>query len=170
MMQIRHCVFETNSSSVHSIVISKKKPLKLPKEIRFMSDEYAWGVEAASPISYFYTAILEYDDDTKERYLKRLKDILSDYGITSYFVDNGGYIDHSESLGNFVPYMLDHPQKLINFLFSEDSIVYTGNDNTETENEYATYYVGEPYIWTDGEEVPNPYHDEKHFEYRVKGN
>ena len=46
MIQVRNCVFETNSSSVHSICISRDKPKNPKKVIVLDFGEYEWDANA----------------------------------------------------------------------------------------------------------------------------
>ena len=54
MIQIRSSVFETNSSSTHSIAISKK-PVVAGKYIRFCIGEFGWANGIADTADYLYT-------------------------------------------------------------------------------------------------------------------
>ena len=82
MKQVRRNVFETNSSSTHSICISKA-PVTAGKYIHFRIGEYGWENDCVNIADYLYTAILEqYDVD---ELLKKLKDILDSYSIEYEF-------------------------------------------------------------------------------------
>ena len=59
--QIRSSVFETNSSSTHSIAISKAHVVA-GKYISFRIGEFGWENGCADTADYLYTAILERDD------------------------------------------------------------------------------------------------------------
>ena len=62
MIQIRAGVFETNSSSTHSIAISKK-PVVIGKSIRFGIGEFGWENDCVDTADYLYTAILDMIQD-----------------------------------------------------------------------------------------------------------
>ena len=64
MRQIRSSVFETNSSSTHSIAIPRSSPLI--KGIAFQIGEFGWGFNSVDPADYFYTAIYETSDTLSE--------------------------------------------------------------------------------------------------------
>lgn len=56
---IRNGIFETNSSSVHSICISKKPVENVKgKKIAFYLGEYGWENETVDTTDYLYTAIM----------------------------------------------------------------------------------------------------------------
>ena len=55
MKQIRTSVFETNSSSTHSIAISKK-PVTIGKYIYFGIGEFGWENDCVNTADYLYTA------------------------------------------------------------------------------------------------------------------
>ena len=74
--QIRSSVFETNSSSTHSIAI----PRSCDKQnyISFRIDEFGWSFDEVDPADYFYTAIYETSSTISEaeEKVEKLKDIL----------------------------------------------------------------------------------------------
>lgn len=138
MIRVRNSIFETNSSSTHSLVVAKNHPSEFPEKIDFYLGEYGWEFDTVSAPSYFYTAIYSLSDYCEldfESMVSKLKAILDSYNIEYYFEDPSdnkyAYIDHANELFDFVNYMLDNPDKLLEFLcFGE---VYTGNDNDYTE-------------------------------------
>lgn len=170
MIQIRKSVFETNSSSVHSLCISRAAP-KLPKKIIFRAGEYGWESGVAQPASYLYSYCLNDADD-----LRRLRDAVEALGVECKFVKPGtkrAYIDVDQfSYGDeywglinqpsdlWWPFsdMMSNPELLAQFLFGEESVVYTGNDGNEYNHQcYAA-------------DEDNPLHDEEKFIYYMKGN
>ena len=143
---IRYGVFETNSSSIHSLAIPKS--CDISKFFSFHIGEFGWTfTDDNDPCDYFYTAIYEVSntkEELKER-LTRLKKILDNAGIQYYlgevkifpaswkpegfYLDNG-YIDHGESLRAFVDHLLQDSNRLLRFL--SNGLVFTGNDNSDT--------------------------------------
>lgn len=161
MLQIRTGVFETNSSSTHSICIAKNKgigSLKLPKKIYFRHGEFGWENRiiktAEEKASYLYQAICDnYDKKEKERIINKLYCNLIEYRVESEFetdeVDRYGfavgYIDHSDDLKKWVEAVMSNRKRLIQYLFSEESFVHTGNDNEERDVSIHVSYRHEEY-------------------------
>ncbi len=143
-IKIRKNVFETNSSSVHSIVVSK---LAVPKEnvtgsIHFGLDQFGWeGAIYSKPqdkANYLYTAIMDYYGNGSydaEDYVDYIKEVLEKYGIEATFEDAYNpdgwnyYIDHVSGCRDFLINLRASEDKLISYLFSDMSYVNTGNDN-----------------------------------------
>lgn len=190
MIQIRKGTFETNSSSTHSICISKEY-VEPGDFISFHLGNFGWADDKVSAADYLYTAILTMDD--WEEKLDRLKSILDDYGVKydfekpklnhydcghgleGYYLENGS-IDHACEVWPFVDEVLSDEDLLMRLLFG-DSFVYTGSDNCYEDNPkcYAAYDTcWEDYQDENGEwhvkDLPNPNHDEEHYEYFFKGN
>lgn len=143
--QIRKSVFETNSSSTHSVCISNTADLILPNDIEFKFGEFGWEYDRLSSIaekaSYLYTALYAFNDLD---YIDELKQIFINKGISSTFEDpNGiycGYIDHNYGLSDFLENIKNDENKLFQFLFSPLSFVLTGNDNNEHNIEINVDY------------------------------
>ena len=181
-MKIRKGTFETNSSSTHSIAISKNK-VNIPVGtcMNFYIGEYGWEENEYDFPSYMYTALL-YNDDVEG--LEKLKSILDKWGVKYYFqtpkwcywgekkesryLDNG-YIDHGNETFDIMKQILEDEDLLARALFG-DSTVYTGNDNS-SENDSMCYCADEyVYDWDSEEEKLNPNHDSEHYDYFFKGN
>ena len=64
MKTIRSNVFETNSSSTHSIAIPKN--CETNNFISFHVGDFGWGWEEVDPADYFYTAIYETSNTEEE--------------------------------------------------------------------------------------------------------
>ena len=82
MLTVRSNVFETNSSSTHSIAIPKSCATN--NFIAFHIGEFSWSWEEVDPADYFYTAIYETSDTEKEleEKLDKLSKILDSHGIS----------------------------------------------------------------------------------------
>ena len=127
MINIRKRVFETNSSSTHSICISKDTPIK-SDTITLRRDEYGWEEGCYDLADYFYTAVclLEREEE--------LMSILKALNITPVIANPDSkefddyYIDHYDECSDFVDAVLNDVDLLLRVLFS-DAVVYTGNDN-----------------------------------------
>ena len=85
MIQVRGGVFETNSSSTHSICIQKKPVDADYSYIVFNTGEYGWDEREVNLGDYLYTAILCLDPDGKKGYLSKLKSILDAHSIRYEF-------------------------------------------------------------------------------------
>ena len=181
--QIRSNVFETNSSSTHSIAISKA-PAAIGKSIYFGIGEYGWENGSADPASYLYTAILYvYSPEEAEEKIENLKRILDEYDVSYEFEEpkywtspsgeysclDNGYIDHGDALGNFLNAILNNEDLLMRYLFG-NSTVYTGNDNQDEGLSRCDIAKAEYYDWDQKKWVLNPYHDSENYEYFYKGN
>lgn len=146
MMKIRRGMFETNSSSTHTIIVTDRKtePGNL---VDFSIGEFGWEFRRLDTIdekaSYLYTMACECLD--RDVY-QDLYEILIKYGVQcscsrpavfdKYGLDNG-WVDHcyDGDAMDFVNRMLSHEHALIKYLFSDESFVITGNDNCD-EDEY----------------------------------
>lgn len=142
MKNIRQNVFETNSSSTHSICIAKNVELDIPKEIYFQFGEFGWEEDRLNSMSekasYLYTAI-KYNsfDGAMDKIIETLKR----NGVEKIELEEsdendtwgGGYIDHGGQLCDFIDEILDDEEFLLNYLFSPLSFVLTGNDNSGTD-------------------------------------
>lgn len=200
MIQIRSNVFETNSSSTHSICISKKEP-KIGSFVSFSLGEFGWENAAVNPADYLYTAIMCRSDH--DELLDKLKEILDKNGIMYDFEEpkqnSWGwydfYIDHSEDTDGFIDAALNDEDMLMRLLFNSDSVVYTGNDNDDYDNmcevahEYKyvrddnmkppkiddldaiiAYYNPDNWVYKKVGNWDNPYYDPDNFDYFYKGN
>lgn len=191
--QIRSSVFETNSSSTHSIAIPKNGGV--PNSVSFYIDEFGWGFEEVVASDYFYTAIYETSDTESEanEKIEKLKNILdahniayhfgeikshtwhSDYNNKDYLSLDNGYIDHGYELKDLVDELLNDEDKLMRFLYG--GLVFTGNDNSNTE-ERCFIKRNEKYLddydWETKQsfKVKNPYYMSNHedYEWYYKGN
>lgn len=171
MKNVRNGVFETNSSSVHSIAISKSKLdySKIPKKVHFHSGEYGWEVDVVEDTaSYLYTGA------TSEQ-MNQIVKILNDDGIECVVSSGSEWsgIDHSGDLMEFIEDLIRNKDKLYRFLFG-DSVIYTGNDNSCEDEDMC--YCGESRVCRfdpeaqDYVDIANPNHDAENYEYYVKGN
>ena len=152
MKTIRKSVFETNSSSTHSICISKKMPEKLPKIITFEAGQYGWKFdEVFDTASYLYTALATKSTQL-ETDLAHIASVLEKHGIEYCFkplnmvfsmyskklevVDV--WIDHSNELSDFLRDIMSDDDRLLRFLCAPDSKILTGNDNV-VENDVTIF-------------------------------
>lgn len=175
-IQIRRGVFETNSSSVHTLTITKNSSnLKFPKKLIFDSGEYGWEnghlTTAEEKASYLWEGIISVFPDHENKNLTEynkaidsITKILESVGVKAVFKYNNpkyketewgnyyefydkkgnaddGYMDHSGELTTFLYDVCFDKTKLLNYLFSTESFVKTGNDNGDDdfpERDYET--------------------------------
>ena len=189
--QIRSCVFETNSSSTHSIAIPKK--CEIPSNISFYTGDFGWSFSEVDAVNYFYTAIYETSETEIEilEKIQKLKSILeshdieyhftrpsshiwrSDYDGKEYFSLDDGYIDHGYELKDFVDELLNDEDKLLRFFGG--GLVFTGNDNQESCGfiERNEEFI-EEYDWSTHKctKIKNEYYMSNHedYEWYFKGN
>ena len=147
MKKIRKGMFETNSSSTHTIIVTDRncEPGNL---VDFRIGEFGWSFECLDTIgekaSYLYT--LACDCLGRDVY-QDLYEVLIKYGVecscslparfvehNGYTYLDNGYVDHCCEGKDFVDRMLSHEHILIRYLFSPDSFVITGNDNCDEED------------------------------------
>jgi len=181
MIQIRRGVFETNSSSTHSICISRGG-YKIPEMTYFRIDEWGWeiGIEYDTA-SYLYTAIITcFEEKETDMLLASLKDTLDGLGIRYEMEDpewkmyswgrdtEKGGIDHGSELLEFVEAVLNDSDLLLRYLYG-DSFIATGNDNND-RHDMSDAAFSTIYDFETREYVGNPHHDEGLYEYFYKGN
>lgn len=189
MIQIRNGVFETNSSSTHSICIQKKPVDADYSYIAFHAGEYGWEERIVNLGNYLYTAILCLDPAGEKEYLSKLKSILDAHHIhykfefpeydSEWHCYDSCYIDHYDEAITFVEAMLSDEDLLLRGLFGEDSVVYTGNDN-EYWHDDAMCAVAKEYAWVKDENGEwhqkkvgnwdNPNYDPDSYNYFYKSN
>lgn len=151
--QVRSSVFETNSSSTHSITIGNG-PKVFPgvrDPLVVETGEFGWEIEKYTSFIdkaiYAFTYAIYCFDSLKSTYeLELLNEVLEDYlQITILYMDDlgdtylldeildgdgqfyYGYIDHQSR--DDVSEIFESKEVLENFLFCEDSYFETDNDN-----------------------------------------
>lgn len=140
-LSIREGTFETNSSSVHAIVINKKRMPEVTDSItQVRSGEYGWETEEYrtpyDKINYLWTAIVDNgkQDDGWKEYLIETLGLPED---TDFIIKDTSdpwyepYIDHASELVDFLDDLKNDPDLLTRFIYG-DAYVITGNDNDDT--------------------------------------
>lgn len=165
MIQVRNGVFETNSSSTHSLCISKKEVVDKPLHMEFYLRYFGWEESEYDPSDYIYTAIIAHDVQHKgDEWLPRLRSFLIENDVTWYFDnhedmrDEWGYdfgIDHESEILPAIDKLLDDHDMLARALFNNNSIVYTGNDNVDGAA-YDKSTVGHEYHYVREDNVKKP--------------
>jgi hypothetical protein len=134
-MQIRKSIFETNSSSSHSIVVSDGADYELPvineDEIIVGGGEYGWGYEKLvgwlSIAKYLATYALI---NGKEKDVKLLKLVIEDFTDKKVIFNvnlKDDYIDH-QSIDVAEEAFKDYA-KLKQVIFGKGSYIIIDNDN-----------------------------------------
>lgn len=132
---VRTGVFETNSSSSHSLSVAREDQEFVydtiyPDQngvIRVTGEEFGWGWDkfndAMTKLAYAF------QDDNDEDH-KRLKEVvMKQTGATEVIFDeNGGYIDH-DGVGT-TGGIRGNREDLRNFIFNKNSWLFIGNDNS----------------------------------------
>ena len=141
-VQIRKSVFETNSSSVHSIVIYKNASnIQTPSSLQFTLGEFGWEINVLTTpyekAQYLYTAL--YCTNPDQKYIDFIRNTLAEKNCTAEFeslenISEWYYIDHSEGLYGFIDSVMSSKDMLLSYLFSEKSVIYTYNDNLDRED------------------------------------
>jgi hypothetical protein len=150
MKKIRNAVFETNSSSTHSISVSEVNSDELMDNIMFMNEDdnvvvnpgqFGWEQEvyndSATKASYMLTYIKNYCGEREAEFEEMFKEVIK--GQTGcndvIFNESGdqyyafGYIDHQSSSGNAYHWVFEDKETLRQFIFNKESILETDNDN-----------------------------------------
>jgi hypothetical protein len=145
--QIRQGVFETNSSSTHSICIAKDAELTIPKSLHFEFGEFGWEHDTLQSMSekasYLYTGLVY---NNRRGDLDNIIQLLKDKGIEITLEDgDSGYVDHSSELVDFLDAICEDEGKLMRYLFSDLSFIITGNDNDESDVSISVDYAHDKY-------------------------
>lgn len=128
MIQIRYNIYETNSSSVHALVIPNDNPIVIPKTVRLRGGEYGWeDAEYWDTLNYLYEAC-RYHPTEKQKLLNFLNRLDIEIEEDTKNVE-WNYVDHC----NCIPFeeLFGDENLLTKFLFGVNSYVKTGNDNND---------------------------------------
>lgn len=153
-IKIRNSVFETNSSSTHSIVVDQtsneeklarieydwnRKEGRTENTITFKTGEYDWDIDILkypnSKLEYIFTYVMNLEDEKKKLYLDNIFNLLEKEGykkeniiIKPFSGENDyGNIDH-QSLGMLDKFLEDE-EKLKNLIFHYGYYIIIDNDN-----------------------------------------
>lgn len=140
---IRHAVFETNSSSAHSISIPRHHKELLdtiyPDEngvIELCGNDYGWGHQtyndAYDKACYLATYFTNYDSSApNDVFIDVLKEHTGAREI-KFNVSDYAYIDHQSVAEHF---NYSDPALMKQYLFNPRAILYIDNDNDEMYNQ-----------------------------------
>lgn len=130
MITVRYNLFETNSSSVHALVIPKDQQVLIPKHVKLRSGEYGWeAAEYGDTLSYLYTACKYERSSELPKLLKFLKSLGIEVEEEREDTHRWAYVDH----GDQIPFeeLFGNEELLTRFLFGTQSYIKTGNDNED---------------------------------------
>ena len=154
-IQIRNSVFETNSSSIHTIAITKyngssKNNITLEAQTGNFGWEHELYMLPKDKLSYLWTAIYCLADDEAwgeekdfvkhaqilEDWKKIISPVFAEYNIEIEYkhVDPFSFdydIDHGYKLNNMLEDFKNNPKLMVDFVMGEKSVIETYNDNGE---------------------------------------
>lgn len=156
MISIKKGVFETNSSSVHTIVIQKDPPKNI-YPIKIQEEDYGWYYRTLNTpeerASYFFTALSflgnSLNEPTKDPRLTMMSLLPKDIRYVCKFKEDDCYIDHCDELLPWLQDLIDDNDKFLRFIFGNRSYVHTGSDNDYDDG----FEHPEEGIQNDGSEV-----------------
>lgn len=147
---VRTGVFETNSSSSHSLCFGKTTNINFypPEVVNVEPGEFGWGYETLTTLpqklSYIITSIANYDDNVRDfddllesKYFIWLKEMLFEFSFVvvnlqkNDFV-NIGYVDHQSTdiLNDFwSEEESEFKENMKKILFDDNCYIEISNDN-----------------------------------------
>lgn len=142
MKTIRQRVFETNSSSTHSICIVEECELNdtIQKDsngdIELEGGEFGWEEasyrDALTKANYMAQYVDGWCGDKKEEFTSILIEVIrKQTGCRDVIFGNldSGYIDHQSVEDQQYHDLFEDPELLRKFIFSKQNILHTDNDN-----------------------------------------
>jgi hypothetical protein len=152
MKKTRNSVFETNSSSTHSISISESNaadligtfPIDEDGNIHLLGGDFGWEQasynDPETKANYALVYAADWSGDRSEEFQQTLKDVIQEQtGCNEvFFVGSGtnykdepdyGYIDHQSVEDRDLHYLFEDKEQLRQFIFNTQSILFTDNDN-----------------------------------------
>ena len=152
MKTIRRRVFETNSSSTHSICVTSTTLLDQKKDhIDFTLNDFGWEYDKLNTpyekAAYLYTGIV--CNDLQDALLPKLKQFLDrkemSYSFENPIQNDFEYIDHCDEVDDIVKEICSDEDKLMKYLFSSESFILTGNDNGSSDVDINVEYPHEEF-------------------------
>lgn len=150
--KIRNSVFETNSSSVHSVIIGSKdyssveifKPDK-SMTVKFSGGEFGWSYDILSSsyekANYIAVYLMLYDKDESriKMFEEVVKEMTTAQSILYEFMDSNGdsedsYIDHQGYEDSDWNCLFTEKAKLKEFIFNTKYSIMIANDNSEFDH------------------------------------
>ena len=149
MLKIRRGVFETNSSSVHSVVIANHAPKDERDYNRYYAEGSQYGRystevcdDIASRLDYLWQIVLDNEYRSKdaddafstEWWREAIMEVLPEATLIEDY-DNG-YIDHGSDYEELLEEMRAAPELIAMFLLNDDSRVFMKSDEDDIEFDY----------------------------------
>ena len=145
MKKIRNNVFETNSSSTHSITVGENKNRKydiLPITVNpDWNKGFGWQFEiwdtTKEKLAYMIRCLVHYDfnEDNLQDKIKpiqeRLHNLGIDFELPTYKEYTNGYVDYKDWYRKEIENIYKDDDTLLTFLLSDSSYIVGGNDNDE---------------------------------------
>jgi len=146
MQLIRTGVFETNSSSTHSITLGPQTQVLrglTPDQFGYVKIhpiEFGWEYETyaepASKLAYLWVYAKDWSKELADTHMAALKDMVFDHtGGELVMVEDAadyypyGYIDHQSVEEEQLHELFADREQLRRFAFGAESVLETGNDN-----------------------------------------
>lgn len=143
MKTVRNNVFETNSSSTHSITVCEdngKYKENLPIKVNpIWYGEFGWEFEVWGTIeeklAYMIRCLVCYDynkDNLQDKIRpiqERLHNLGIDFELPTYEEYMDGYVDHADWYQDEIEDIYKDDNTLLTFLLSDNSYIEGGNDN-----------------------------------------
>lgn len=153
---IRSNTFETNSSSVHALVIGNSgHPLYGGNDILTYFGEFGWENTEEIPLDYLLTAAKQLG--TLDEWISRIEKVCGITITLGLSDDDFSYVDHVEDLDEFLAMLATDDDKLYRFIMDVDSVVYTGSDNSDYSIpnilQSRPRYDSDPFVANNGAEV-----------------
>lgn len=154
---IRSNVFETNSSSTHSMCIvhdnlDEKQIKKIQRNVVFKAEYFGWDNSFINSVegkaSYLFSIACTISPSEREDFKNQVYEWLSEIGVEATFIDNNYddyLIDHYDGAIPFYRFVMHTKNHLIRYLFSDKSFVITGNDNVPSDVEINVDYRHEEF-------------------------
>lgn len=147
MHTIRHNVFETNSSSTHSITLQPRSGKQNIKGMTVYFDEFGWEFkrynDAATKASYIYTALDENDPPGLKKFRRVWNELVKkeDLKLQPKEESSWHYVDHG--CEHLLDMLKEYPkletyQGLYDFIACGSNWLFTGNDNSEEPPNHKT--------------------------------
>lgn len=144
MKKVRNEVFETNSSSSHSITLSRNENGEFDKKTPIVVKPYwhggfGWEFETWNTIeeklAYMIRCLVCYDfneenlQDKIKPIQERLHNLGIDFELPTYEEYMNGYVDHEDWYQGEIEYIYEDNDRLLAFLLNNESCIEGGNDN-----------------------------------------